>query len=124
MLTNLWENLFGGGCYTLISEWFKTYSIENSAKLVEMEDVVIGTDNEQKLGRTYVSSINSSIATSVISVIVAFVLNANKFFQYIRKGRSSFWRYAEREFSDEEKKEVLEKALYGREKGDSPVIIQ
>ena len=79
--------------------------------------MVIATDNEQKLGKTYVTSIHSTITTSVISVIVAFFLNLQKYYQYVKTGCTSFWRYGEKEYTNDEKKNIMTKALEGRVKG-------
>ena len=116
-LSNLWGNLHGGGSYTVLLQWLKNYSDENPARLICIDDVVIATDNEQKLEKAYVTSIHSTISTSVISVVVAFFLNFQKYYQYIKTGCSSFWRYGEKEYTIDEKKDILTKALEGRIKG-------
>ena len=116
-LSNLWGNFHGGGNYTVLLEWLKNYSDENPASLTCFDDVVIATDNEQKLGKTYVTSIHSTITTSVISVIVAFFLNLQKYYQYVKTGCTSFWRYGEKEYTNDEKKNIMTKALEGRVKG-------
>ena len=121
-LANLWGVLHGGGQYNKILSWLKKYSENNSPKLLAIEDCIIGTDNEQRLGKTYVTSINSSLTTSVISVIVAFILNLKLYCQYIKSGCTSMWRFGEKKYSKNEKKNILAKALLGREKGAIQII--
>ena len=87
----------------MLLTWLKNYTDENTAKLTSIDDVVIATDNEQKLGKTYVTSIHSNISTSVISVVVAFFLNFQKYYQYIKTGCTSFWRYGGKEYTIDEK---------------------
>ena len=116
-LSNLWGDLHGGGSYWMLLDWLKKYSEDNPAKLNCVDDVVIATDNEQKLGKSYVTSIKSGLSTSVISVVVAFLLNMKRYYQYVKTGCTSFWRYGEKECTDDEKKNVLSKALTGRNEG-------
>ena len=116
-LSNIWGNLHGGGSYYIVLEWLKRYADDNPAKLSCLDDVVIGTDNEQKLGKSYVASIKSCLSTSVIAVVVAFFLNLRQFYQYIKSGCTSNWRFGEKEYLTKEKKNILAKALKGRDKG-------
>ena len=88
--------------------------------MATQEDIIIGTDNEQKLGKTYTTSISSNLTTSVISVVVAFILRMGKFYQYLRSGCTSNWRFTEKKFSSKEKDIVLAKAMLGREQGNKP----
>ena len=59
----------------------------------------------------------STITTSVILGIVAFFLNLQKYYQYVKTGCTSFWRYGEKEYTNDEKKNIMTKALEGRVKG-------
>ena len=116
-LTNLNGSLNNGGSYWAVWRWLTNYSEANPAKLVSTEDTVFGTDNERRLGKTYTNSIGSNLTASVISVIVAFILNFRLYYQYLAEGVTSRWRFGEKEYNDQQKKEILEKALEGREKG-------
>ena len=117
MLSNLWGDFHGGGSYWLLIRWLKAYSDKNPAKLSSPDDCVIGTDNEQRLGKSYATSICSSLTTSVISVIVAFLLNMKLYYQYIKDGCTLHRRFGEKEYSKEEKETILTKALNGRDSG-------
>ena len=118
-LTNLNGTLNNGGSYWTVSRWLTNYAEANPAKLDSTEDCVFGTDNERRLGKTYTNSIASNLTSSVISVIVGFILNLRLYYQYLAEGCTSNWRYCEKEYTDLEKKEILRKALQGREKGPS-----
>ena len=119
-LTDVLGSLYGNGNYKKVTTWLNDYAKNTSAILTSEEDVVIGTDNEQRLGKTYVASINSSLTTSVIAVIVAFVLKTRSFFQYIFGGRTSNWRFGEKAYGEDERENIVKKALSGRELGKSP----
>ena len=80
--------------------------------------MVLGVDNEQKSGKTFTSSIGSTLITSTICVVVGFFFKFNTYIQFIIGGNTCFWRYPEKQIGDsKEKALVLQKALFGREEG-------
>ena len=106
---------FGYGSYKPVTEWIRCYT-ETTVPRIETElDVVLASDNEQKLGRTYTTSVHSNITTSCICMVVSFELKLPQSIQNRKDGVSSTWRLTEREFEQSQRVEILQKALNGRE---------
>jgi hypothetical protein len=116
-LSDVLGNLYSGGCYKTVTRWLETYA-ENHPPISETDDdIVLGVDNEQKSGHTYTSSIESTLIMSCITVVILFILKLKRFYQYVKNGCTSNWRFPQKDIDKKEKENILEAALDGREKG-------
>ena len=92
-------------------------TVKTKPTLSSVEDIVIAVDNDQKHGRTFTSNIKSKLQTSTICVVIGFILKLYGYAQYIFCGRTSNWRFPEKDLTDREKKQCFERAINGREPG-------
>ena len=115
MLCDVLGALSGAGSYSTITTWLNDYTALKKPKLKTNNDVVFGVDNEQKLGKTYSSSIHSNLTTSCICVVVGIDLQLQMRCQSEENYRSSFWRFPERSIDDSSKIMICYKAKHGRE---------
>ena len=116
-LCDVLGSVSGTGAYKPVSRWLNTYSECNEPILDTKNDVCIGVDNEQKLGRSYTSSVHSNLENSCICVVIAFSLQLDHAFQSNADGLSSKWRYPEICLDESDKRKVLSSAMHGRETG-------
>ena len=94
---------FGCGSYTPVTEWIRSYTELTKPNVDTEMDIVLGTDNEQKVGKTYTTSIHSNVKTSCISMVVSFELKLPESIQGHEDGNSSTWRFTECDFENTQK---------------------
>ena len=117
LLADTLGHIYGSGKYKMLTRWLDEMTLRCKPTLVTSEDIVVAVDNEQKHGRTFTSSIKSKLTTSTICVVIGFILKFFRYVQYIIRGKTSYWRFPERQLNEREKQDCLEKALHGREPG-------
>ena len=115
--------VYGSGKYKLVTTWLEEMTLRSKPALPSFDDVVIAVDNDQKHGRTFTSKIKSKLQTSTICVVIGFILKFWGYAQYIAGGKTSKWRFPEKELSDSEKSRCFEKTVNGREPGKFMKIV-
>ena len=109
--------IYGSGKYKSVTRWLEEMTLRTKPALPSRDDVVVAVDNDQKHGRTFTSKIKSKLHTSTICVVIGFILKFYGYTQYIIGGKTSNWRFPEKELTDVEKKKCFERAVNGREPG-------
>ena len=71
-LCNVLNAVYNCGSYITVWRWLDTYTEQNKALLSTTENVTLGVDNEQKMGRTFTNSVKSCLISSTICVVVAW----------------------------------------------------
>ena len=117
LLCDTLGGIYGSGKYKLVTRWLEEMTMRTKPALPSSDDVVVAVDNDQKHGRSFTSKIKSKLQTSTICVVIGFLLKFYEYTQYIVGGKTSKWRFPEKELTDVEKKKCCEKAVNGREPG-------
>ena len=109
--------IYGSGKYKSVTRWLEEMTLRTKPALPSRDDVVVAVDNDQTHGRTFTSKMKSKLHTSTICVVIGFILKFYGYTQYIIGGKTSNWRFPEKELTDVEKKKCFERAVNGREPG-------
>lgn len=106
----------------VVTRWLNSFAMSVKPDVNTGMDIIFGVDNEQRHGKSFTSAVKSSLITSTICVVVAFILRLHLKAQYIMTGKTSFWRFPECNFTQREKDICLERALHGRDPGNMTVL--
>lgn len=109
--------MWGCGAYGTVRNWIKAYAEKAEPTLETKRNICLIADNEQKHGKSYTNSLNSTLATSCITTVIAAELNLKNECQFSQDGQTHLWRSPEKNLTVECKEQVRTRALFGRNKG-------